>query len=233
RVRPRPVRRTAQRDGATTRASDPIPPDARSPFAPPPRNPLKFDARRADRTLALRPLRPDCSLVSAVSRKGKPIERWGRKAKGLRRSRENDKAAGSRTRWRPNAPGPVRRHGRAEPPERVRAERLQRGTARRLSLPDNALQRRTLMARSVAARRPAPSAPQSAPAVRPSQGRASQPLRMSEDDLSQVWKTYKRTQDRNLRDLLLETHLPLVRMIAERLLQTLPKSIELDDLTSA
>jgi len=56
---------------------------------------------------------------------------------------------------------------------------------------------------------------------------------MSEDDLSQVWKTYKRTQDRNLRDLLLETHLPLVRMIAERLLQTLPKSIELDDLTSA
>lgn len=89
------------------------------------------------------------------------------------------------------------------------------------------------MARSVAARRPAPSAPQSAPAVRPSQGRASQPLRMSEDDLSQVWKTYKRTQDRNLRDLLLETHLPLVRMIAERLLQTLPKSIELDDLTSA
>ena len=58
-------------------------------------------------------------------------------------------------------------------------------------------------------------------------------LRMSEEDLQHVWKTYKKTQDQNLRDVLLECHLPLVRMIAERLLQTLPKSIELDDLTSA
>ena len=36
-----------------------------------------------------------------------------------------------------------------------------------------------------------------------------------------------------LRNLLMERHLPLVRYIAERLLQTLPKSIELDDLVSA
>ena len=57
--------------------------------------------------------------------------------------------------------------------------------------------------------------------------------KMSEPDLQHVWKTYKRTHDQNLRDVLLELHLPLVRMIAERLLQTLPKSIELDDLTSA
>ncbi|MCA8944333.1 MAG: FliA/WhiG family RNA polymerase sigma factor [Planctomycetes bacterium] len=56
---------------------------------------------------------------------------------------------------------------------------------------------------------------------------------MSESELQHVWKTYKRTNDVNLRDVLLELHLPLVRMIAERLLQTLPKSIELDDLQSA
>jgi len=37
----------------------------------------------------------------------------------------------------------------------------------------------------------------------------------------------------NLRNSLIERHYPLVRYIAERLLQTLPKSIELDDLVSA
>jgi RNA polymerase sigma factor for flagellar operon FliA len=36
-----------------------------------------------------------------------------------------------------------------------------------------------------------------------------------------------------LRNVLMELHYPLVRHIAERLLQTLPKSIELDDLVSA
>ncbi|MEO0481690.1 MAG: sigma-70 family RNA polymerase sigma factor, partial [Planctomycetota bacterium] len=57
--------------------------------------------------------------------------------------------------------------------------------------------------------------------------------KLSEEELQQIWRTYKKTGDRNLRNVLLETHMPLVRMIAERLLQTLPKSIELDDLTSA
>lgn len=57
--------------------------------------------------------------------------------------------------------------------------------------------------------------------------------KLSEEELAQIWRTYKATGDGNLRNVLLETHLPLVRMIAERLLQTLPKSIELDDLTSA
>ncbi len=37
----------------------------------------------------------------------------------------------------------------------------------------------------------------------------------------------------HLRNVLIERHHPLVRYIAERLLQTLPKSIELDDLVSA
>src|SRR6185295_13024051 len=39
--------------------------------------------------------------------------------------------------------------------------------------------------------------------------------------------------DENLRNTLIEYHMPLVRAIAERVLQTLPKSIELDDLSSA
>jgi len=59
------------------------------------------------------------------------------------------------------------------------------------------------------------------------------PANLSESELETVWKTYKRTRDDNLRNILIEYHMPLVRMIAERLLQTLPKSIELDDLSSA
>jgi len=48
-----------------------------------------------------------------------------------------------------------------------------------------------------------------------------------------IWVTYKKTKDENLRNLLIERYMPLVRSISERLLSTLPKSIELDDLTSA
>ncbi|MCA8957149.1 MAG: FliA/WhiG family RNA polymerase sigma factor [Planctomycetes bacterium] len=54
-----------------------------------------------------------------------------------------------------------------------------------------------------------------------------------DSDLAGIWVTFKRTNDQNLRNILIELHMPLVRMIAERLLQTLPKSIDLDDLTSA
>ena len=59
------------------------------------------------------------------------------------------------------------------------------------------------------------------------------PTGMTESELEAIWKTYKKTRDDNLRNILIEYHMPLVRMIAERLLQTLPKSIELDDLSSA
>ncbi len=59
------------------------------------------------------------------------------------------------------------------------------------------------------------------------------PVGMSEAELESIWKTFKRTRDENLRNTLIEHHMPLVRSIAERVLQTLPKSIELDDLSSA
>lgn len=59
------------------------------------------------------------------------------------------------------------------------------------------------------------------------------PTAMTEIELEVIWKTYKRTRDENLRNTLIEHHMPLVRSIAERVLQTLPKSIELDDLSSA
>lgn len=57
-----------------------------------------------------------------------------------------------------------------------------------------------------------------------------------------IWELYRRARKggpkeaeklESLRNALMERHYPLVRYIAERLLQTLPKSIELDDLVSA
>lgn len=56
---------------------------------------------------------------------------------------------------------------------------------------------------------------------------------MTDAELEVIWKTYKRTRDENLRNTLIEHHMPLVRTIAERVLQTLPKSIDVDDLSSA
>jgi RNA polymerase sigma factor for flagellar operon FliA len=64
-----------------------------------------------------------------------------------------------------------------------------------------------------------------------------------ETSTEELWALYRKEASKRgpkdpscleeLRNLLIERHYPLVRYIAERLLQTLPKSIELDDLVSA
>ncbi len=68
------------------------------------------------------------------------------------------------------------------------------------------------------------------------------PSLYQDEPTEQIWILYHEVARRRrpdparleeLRNVLMERHLPLVRYIAERLLQTLPKSIELDDLVSA
>ena len=61
-----------------------------------------------------------------------------------------------------------------------------------------------------------------------------------EQPIEDLWVLYKKASQAGdaakveaLRNVLMERHYPLVKYIAERLLQTLPKSIELDDLVSA
>jgi RNA polymerase sigma factor for flagellar operon FliA len=49
----------------------------------------------------------------------------------------------------------------------------------------------------------------------------------------QSWRTYAKTRNPELRNKLMELYLPVVQFIAERLLLTLPRSIEVDDLKSA
>ena len=52
-------------------------------------------------------------------------------------------------------------------------------------------------------------------------------------EIDEIWRTFKETADPNLRNILIETYLPLVRYISERLLVSLPKSIDVEDLQSA
>jgi RNA polymerase sigma factor for flagellar operon FliA len=52
-------------------------------------------------------------------------------------------------------------------------------------------------------------------------------------NVEELWKDFKKTGDKELRNTLIEKYLPLVKYIAERLLAKLPQNIELDDLTSA
>jgi RNA polymerase sigma factor for flagellar operon FliA len=94
--------------------------------------------------------------------------------------------------------------------------------------------------RDRAAKRQKPTARSSAkPAPR-----VRKPIAPELESLSteEIWELYRRARKggskavdalEKLRNALMERHYPLVRYIAERLLQTLPKSIELDDLVSA
>ena len=54
----------------------------------------------------------------------------------------------------------------------------------------------------------------------------------SEEELRKIWAEYKRTHDENLRNILLETYLPLVKYTAERIRAKLPDEVDLDDLVS-
>src|SRR5512138_2806317 len=52
-------------------------------------------------------------------------------------------------------------------------------------------------------------------------------------DVQPVWKEYKQTRERSLRNQLMEHYLPLVRYTADRISAKLPNEVEVDDLISA
>ncbi len=57
-------------------------------------------------------------------------------------------------------------------------------------------------------------------------------MRIRDSEVRDVWVKYKRTRRKIYKNKLIETYLPLVRGVAERMLMTLPASVELDDLIS-
>jgi RNA polymerase sigma factor for flagellar operon FliA len=58
-------------------------------------------------------------------------------------------------------------------------------------------------------------------------------VRTDRDDLTEVWIGYKKTKRDDLRNILMEAYLHLVRYNAERVYAKLPNEVELDDLMSA
>ncbi|MEM9800874.1 MAG: FliA/WhiG family RNA polymerase sigma factor [Planctomycetota bacterium] len=105
-----------------------------------------------------------------------------------------------------------------------------------------------MTAKKPAAKKSAPSTARSKPAARKrtTTRRAAAPKATSVDTpveelpTEEIWDHYQKAREskdvqriERIRNVLMERHFPLVKYIAERLLQTLPKSIELDDLVSA
>ncbi len=67
----------------------------------------------------------------------------------------------------------------------------------------------------------------------PAPVKASNPVVSETPELDEIWARFKASQDPVLKNRLIETYYPLVRYISERLLATLPRSIDVDDLCSA
>ena len=57
-------------------------------------------------------------------------------------------------------------------------------------------------------------------------------VKIDDRTVRDVWVKYKRTRRKVYKNKLIETYLPLVRNVAERMLMALPASVELDDLIS-
>ena len=59
------------------------------------------------------------------------------------------------------------------------------------------------------------------------------PAVKTESDTRDIWRRYKRTGRRSLRNQLMETYLPIVKYNAERISTKLPDEVDVDDLISA
>ena len=58
-------------------------------------------------------------------------------------------------------------------------------------------------------------------------------VELDEEQLADAWQEYQRTQSEQIRNLLIEHYLPIVKINSERLWSKLPDEVELDDLISA
>ncbi|MEM7308409.1 MAG: FliA/WhiG family RNA polymerase sigma factor [Planctomycetota bacterium] len=102
---------------------------------------------------------------------------------------------------------------------------------------------KTTAAKTTAAKPVAKKAPAKKAAKKTTKKGSTGDPTLDEAPTEELWTLYRKEADAvkgvgsprldELRNALIERHYPLVRYIAERLLQTLPKSIELDDLISA
>jgi RNA polymerase sigma factor for flagellar operon FliA len=58
-------------------------------------------------------------------------------------------------------------------------------------------------------------------------------VQLNDDELEETWEEYRRTESDDVRNVLIEHYLPIVKINSERLASKLPDEVELDDLISA
>lgn len=55
----------------------------------------------------------------------------------------------------------------------------------------------------------------------------------SKEELARLWEQYRRTRDPEIKNILSEEYLPIVRFVAERMIGRLPHNVQVEDLISA
>jgi RNA polymerase sigma factor for flagellar operon FliA len=57
--------------------------------------------------------------------------------------------------------------------------------------------------------------------------------RRSKEEVARLWEEYRRTRDPKLKNLLSEEYLPIVRYVAEKMIERLPHNVQVEDLIGA
>ena len=58
-------------------------------------------------------------------------------------------------------------------------------------------------------------------------------MKLAEVEIQKIWRDYKKLGGQDLRNLIIENYLPLVKYVADRLHSRMPREVEVDDLMSA
>ena len=61
----------------------------------------------------------------------------------------------------------------------------------------------------------------------------AQITKRSKEEMAKLWEEYGRTRDAKLKNILSEEYLPIVRYVAEKMIERLPHNVQVEDLTSA
>ena len=61
----------------------------------------------------------------------------------------------------------------------------------------------------------------------------AQVTKRSKEEMVKVWEEFHRTRDQKVKNILSEEYLPIVRYVAEKMIERLPHNVQVEDLVSA
>ena len=61
----------------------------------------------------------------------------------------------------------------------------------------------------------------------------AQVTKRSKEEMAKLWEEYGRTRDLKTKNILSEEYLPIVRYVAEKMIERLPHNVQVEDLVSA